>query len=58
MTNFSSLLRKSISSLDHYPAFLLVAWLVVMLSLPMLQVIFGEQTLLQGLALAVLLHVA
>jgi uncharacterized membrane protein len=58
MTNFISLLRKSISGLDRYPAFLLVAWLVVMLSLPMLQLIFGEQTLMQGLALAVLLQVA
>jgi uncharacterized membrane protein len=58
MTNFISLLRKSILVLDRYPAFLLVAWLVVMLSLPLLQVIFGEQTLLQGLALAVLLQVA
>jgi uncharacterized membrane protein len=58
MTNFVSLLRKSVSSQDRYPAFLLVAWLVVMLSLPMLQLIFGEQPLLQALALAVLLQVA
>lgn len=58
MISFISLLRKSIVGLDRYPAFLLVSWLVVMLSLPMLQLIFGEQTLLQALALAVLLQVA
>lgn len=58
MTNFFSLLRKNIAELERYPAFLLIAWLVVMLSLPMLQLIFGLQTLLQGLALAVLLQVA
>lgn len=58
MTNFIQLLRKSISGLERYPAFLLAGWLVVMLSLPLLKVVFGEQTLLQGVALAVLLQVA
>jgi uncharacterized membrane protein len=58
MNGFISLLRKSIVGMHRYPAFLLVAWLVVMLSLPLLHVIFGQQTLLQGLALAVLLQVA
>lgn len=58
MTNFIQLLRKSISSLERYPAFLLAAWLVVMLSLPLLNLVFGEQALLQGLALAVLVQVA
>ncbi len=57
MTNFISLLRKSILGLDRYPRFLIFAWLVVMLSLPLLQAVFGLQTLLQGLALAVLLQV-
>jgi len=57
MINFIQLLRKSIFSLERYPAFLLAAWLVVMLSLPLLNVVFGEQALLQGLALAVLLQV-
>jgi uncharacterized membrane protein len=58
MTNLIQILRKSISGLEHYPAFLLIAWLVVMLSLPILNVVFGAQILLQGLALAVLLQVA
>jgi len=58
MTNFIQLLHKSISSLGRYQAFLLAAWLVVMLSLPLLNLVFGEQALLQGLALAVLLQVA
>jgi putative membrane protein len=58
MTNFITLLRKNFSGLERYPASLLVAWLVVMLSLPLLQIIFGQQALLQGLALAVLLQVA
>jgi uncharacterized membrane protein len=58
MSNFIQLLRKSISDLGRYPLLLLVAWLVVILSLPLLNVIFGQQTLLQGLELAVLLQVA
>jgi putative membrane protein len=58
MTNLIQLLRKGISGLERYPAFLLIAWLVVMLSLPLLNVVFGTQTLLQGLALAVLLQAA
>jgi uncharacterized membrane protein len=58
MTEFVSLLRKSIFGLDRYQAILLVAWIVVIMSLPLLWVIFGQQSLLQGLALAVLLQVA
>jgi uncharacterized membrane protein len=58
MSNFIQLLRKSISDLRRYPGFLLLAWLVVSLSLPWLYRLFGEQTLLQGLALVVLLQVA
>jgi uncharacterized membrane protein len=58
MTNLIQILRKSISGLERYPAFLLVTWLVVLISLPLLNVVFGVQTLLQGLALAVLLQVA
>jgi hypothetical protein len=58
MINFIQLLRKSISGLERYPAFLLAGWLVVMLSLPLLNVVFGQQALLEGLALAVLLQVA
>jgi uncharacterized membrane protein len=58
VTNFISLLRKSISGLEKYPRFLLYAWLVVMLSLPLLQSVFGKQTLLHGLSLVVLLQVA
>ncbi len=58
MTNFISLLRKSLTGLGHYPAFLLAAWVVVLFSLPMVRLIFGDASLLQGLALAVLLQVA
>lgn len=58
MTNFISLLYKSITKLERYQIFLLAAWLVVILSLPMLGIIFGQQFLLQGLALSVLLQVA
>ncbi|MFZ2096356.1 MAG: carotenoid biosynthesis protein [Anaerolineales bacterium] len=58
MTNFIQLLRKSIFELKRYPGFLLIAWLAVMLALPFLYRLFGEQILLQGLALAVLLQVA
>ena len=58
MTNFIQLLRRSILNLGRYQTILLVAWLVVMLSLPIAQVIFGEQTLVQGLTLAVLLQLA
>jgi uncharacterized membrane protein len=57
MTRFISLLRKSILDLERYPRFLLFTWLGVMLSLPLLRVFFGQQTMLQGLALAVLLQV-
>jgi uncharacterized membrane protein len=58
MMNFIRLLRKSIFELKRYPGFLLIAWLVVMLALPFLYRMFGEQILLQGLALVVLLQVA
>ena len=58
MNNFILLLRKSISELTRYPGFLLIAWLVVTLSLPLLSAIFGIQTLLQGLTLAILLQAA
>jgi uncharacterized membrane protein len=58
MTNFIQLLRKSIAGLRRYPAFLLIAWLGVILSLPLLNVVFGEQTFLEGLALTVLIQVA
>ena len=56
MTNFIFLLRKSIASLDRYPAFLLISWLAVMVSLPLLRQAYGEQTFLQGLALVVLIQ--
>ena len=58
MKNFLLLLRKSIAELSRYPGFLLIAWLVVMLSLPLLNLIFGVQTLLQGLTLAILFQAA
>ena len=58
MTNIILLLRKSILGLERYPKFLLFTWLIVMLSLPLFKAVFGQQTLLQGLALAVLLQVA
>lgn len=58
MRNFIQLLRKSTSELTRYPGFLLIAWLVVTLSLPWLNLIFGRQAVLQGLVLAILLQVA
>jgi uncharacterized membrane protein len=58
MTNFIQLLRKSITELTRYPGFLLIAWLVVTLSLPFLYLLFGEQTLLQGLTLSIFLQAA
>jgi uncharacterized membrane protein len=58
MTNFIQLLRKSATELTRYPGFLLIAWLVVTLSLPFLYRLFGEQTLLQGLTLSILLQTA
>lgn len=56
MTNFFSLLRKSISGLDRFPAFLLALWVAVMLSLPLLRLIFSIHWVVQGLILAVLLQ--
>ncbi len=56
MIQILSLLRKSILGMERYPRILLFTWLVVMLSLPLLRAVFGQQTLLQGLALAVLLQ--
>ncbi len=58
MTNFITLLRKTIAALDRYQLFLMLAWLVVTLILPVIAVMFGEQALLQGLALSVLLQMA
>jgi uncharacterized membrane protein len=57
MTNFISLLRKSIFGLDRYPAFLLVTWLVVIVSLPLVRKELGEQVFLEGLVLMVLIQV-
>lgn len=57
MANFVSLMRKAIFGLDRYPAFLLVSWLAVLVSLPLLRQVFGEHTFLQGLALVVLIQV-
>ncbi len=58
MTNFILLLRKSFSELTRYPGFMLIAWVVVTLALPFLNILFGAQTFLQGLTLAVLLQAA
>ncbi len=58
MSNFIQLLRKSTSELTRYPGFLLIAWVVVTLSLPWLNLIIGRQAVLQALALAILLQVA
>lgn len=58
MNNFIHLLRKSILDLRRYPGFLLLAWVVVSLSLPWLNRFLGEQALLQGLALVILLQLA
>lgn len=56
MNNFITLLRKSILGLNRYLAILLVAWLVMMVSLPFIKKLVGEQTFEQGLALFVLLQ--
>jgi uncharacterized membrane protein len=56
MTDFITLLRKTITNLDRYQIFLSAAWVVVMLSLPIVARVFGQQALLQGLALSVLLQ--
>ncbi len=58
MTNFFSIIRRSISGLERYQAILLVIWVLVLVSLPILFVTLGTQALLQGLALAVLLQTA
>jgi uncharacterized membrane protein len=58
MNNFILLLRKSLAELTRYPGFLLIAWVVVTLSLPFLNLLFGLQTFLQGLTLAILLQAA
>lgn len=58
MANFIRLLRKSASDLTRYPGFLLIAWVVVTLSLPLLYRLFGKQALLQGLTLSVLIQAA
>ncbi len=58
MSNFIQLLRKSVTELTRYPGFLLLAWLVVLLSLPWLNLVFGRQTVFQALVLVILLQVA
>jgi uncharacterized membrane protein len=58
MNNLIKLLRKSISELRWYPGLLLLGWVVVCLSLPWLYRFLGEQAVLQGLALVILLQLA
>jgi uncharacterized membrane protein len=58
MTNFFSLMRKSITGLGRYPSALLIGWLVISLALPALQFHASEKTFLQALSLVVLLQVA
>ncbi len=58
MRNFIRLLLKSFAELTRYPGFLIIAWVVVTISLPFLRIFFGNQTLLQGLTLSILLQVA
>ncbi len=58
MTRFFTLIRKSVASLERNQLILLIIWLLVMLSLPVLFTLLGSQGLLQGLTLAVLLQVA
>ncbi len=58
MTNFVRLLLKNFSDLTRYPGFLIIAWVVVTISLPFLRLIFGNQAMLQGLTLSILLQVA
>ena len=58
MTNFFSLMRKSIIGLGRYQVALLSGWLVLSLALPALQFHASEKTFLQALALMVLLQIA
>ncbi len=58
MTRFFAFIQKSIASLERNQFILLVIWLLVMLSLPVLFTLIGPSALLQGLTLAVLLQVA
>ncbi len=58
MINFFLLLRKSFTELARYPGFLLIAWVVVTLALPFANLLFGVQTFIQGLTLAILLQAA
>jgi len=58
MTNFFSLMHKSITNLGRYPTVLLVGWLVLSLALPEIQFHATEKTFLQALSLVVLLQVA
>ncbi len=58
MINFLQLLRRSFLELTRYPGFLLIAWVVVMIALPFLNLYVGKQILWQGLTLAILLQVA
>jgi putative membrane protein len=57
MSNFIALLRKSILGLDRYQAFLLTAWLILSISLPILWQVFGMQIMLQALVLLILTQV-
>jgi uncharacterized membrane protein len=58
MTNFFRLLRKSISETTRYPGFLLIAWLAVALSLPLVSRLFGQSALMQAITLAILFQAA
>lgn len=58
MTNFFRILRKSASEITRYPGFLLIAWLVVTLALPIIDRLFGQSTLMQALTLAILFQAA
>jgi uncharacterized membrane protein len=58
MSNFLMLLRKSTSELTRYPGFLLIAWLAVTLSLPLINKLFGQPTLMQALTLSILFQTA
>jgi uncharacterized membrane protein len=58
MVRFIAYLRKSWVNLDRVARYLLAAMLIVMLSLPVIRIIFGDQVMVQGMSLAVLLQVA
>jgi Carotenoid biosynthesis protein len=58
MKKLLSLILRSFASLEKYQRYTLYTWLLVMLLLPLLSAKFDEQTLRQGLTLAILLQVA